>query len=404
MRPLAALALLLAGQPSISIAQPDPGSYPTIEVAPPMPFLDEPQRPPTRDPRVTTATYYASAYGVTEEEARRRARLQREVVPEISRIRPLIEREQAGNYADIWIEHRPEWRVVVAFARDPEATLLRYTRNPLFVARQVEHSLAELNQAADDAFAQLRRLGIPAAGGVEVMENRVSIGVDVEQDELDALIRDGRLRVSPLVRLTGPPALGAEAVSPEAQRFMRVFPRARFRTGMETQELNVGTIVLRDGCLRLDRPGDDDPFAFFGAESGLKLDEAGMLTIYRRDGQALEGHVGEQLVLGGGAGAEINDSAVLAPIHVACGPGPVAYVGNPHSYARFRERYSSWEVDQRAEREGIGREEARRQLRACWADQDAYWTRVRREGPSAQAGPQPPSCDTPVVPPPPARR
>ena len=78
----------------------------------------------------------------------------------------------------------------------------------------------------------------------------------------------------------------------------------RQRTGAETSELNVGTIVLRNGCLRLDRPGDDDPLAFFGAESALKVDEAGQLVVHAREG-GQAGRIGHRLDRGLVAGEEV---------------------------------------------------------------------------------------------------
>ena len=273
-----AALLLLAAAPAALFAQAEPGSYPTIESAPPADFGAAPPAPDQRPGG--ERSWYAQTYGVSEEEAQRRLRLQQQIADEVGRIRPRLEAEQSGNYADIWMEHTPEFRMVVAFAREPEATLRRYTNNPLFQAKRVDHSLAELERGAEQASAQLRRLGIPAGGGVEVTENRVRIEVAVDQSEADALLASGRVRVAPFVRLVGHDALDpVEPVSEAARRFVRILPLARHRTGAETSELNVGTIVLRDGCFRLDVPGEEDPLASFGAETGAKLDAAGALVL-----------------------------------------------------------------------------------------------------------------------------
>lgn len=325
MRPLPILILpLLACASAPSIAQPEPDSWPTFETAPPPDFGEG---PPARDVRPAGETgWYAETYGVSLAEADRRARLQHEIANEIGRIRERLEREQAGNHADMWLEHAPEYRLVVAFVRDPEATLRRYTTHPLFTARQVEHPLVELERARDEAFVQFRRLGVPAGGGVDVRANRVAVEVALAQDEVDALVRDGRVRVSPSVRLEGHrPLEGEGAVSAEARRFVRLFPQARHRTDAETQELNLGTIVLRDGCLRLDRPGADDPVAFFGAESAIRIDPTGHPVLYQREPGAAAGvRAGARMVLGGGAGRPIEDPELLAPIRAAGCAGPVA--------------------------------------------------------------------------------
>ena len=402
-----AFFLLLAAAPAALLAQPNPGTYPSVETAPPAGFGEAPPAPDGR-PR-SQSGWYASAYGVSDEEAQRRMRLQHEVAAKIGPIRRRLEAEQAGNYADIWIEHVPEWRVVVAFVRDPEATLARYTADPLFVARRVRYSLAELQRGADDAFAQLRRLGIPAEGGIYVSDNEVRISVGRDRSEADALVRSGRVRVAPFVRILGADALDPpEPVSADAQRFVRILPLARHRTGSETAELNVGTIVLRDGCFRLDRAGGDDPLVQFGAETGVRLDGEGVLTLYQRGAGGHEGdpaRVGERMVLGGGAGREIADPDLLAPIHGACGAGRVVTVGNPRSYAAFRRRHSAWRVDRLAERHGIGRDEAWRRLTACWSAEDARADAIRRGPPLDQEGtpppPEAPPCEDPPPPPPP---
>jgi hypothetical protein len=404
---LLALFLLIAASPAAPAAQSDPGSYPTIESAPPADYGAAPPLPDQR-PR-DERSWYAQSYGVSEAEAQRRLRLQQQIADEIGRIRPRLEAEQRGNYADLWMEHSPEFRMVVAFVREPEATLRRYTANPLFVARRVEHSLAELERGAAEASAQLRRIGVPAGGGAEVIENRVRIEVAIDQSEADALVASRRVRLAPFVRLVGHDSLDpAEPVSADARRFVRVLPLARHRTGAETSELNVGTIVLRDGCFRLDQPGEDDPLASFGAETGAKLDSSGAPILYQRGRGGYEGdpaRVGERMVLGGGAGREIDDPAVLAPVHAACGPGKVVHVGNPRSYAAFRSRHSGWRVDDIARRRGIGRDAAWRELTACWAREDEAWDRIRR-GPVRAAGAEPtmPPCEhvPPPPPPPPA--
>lgn len=392
--PLASLSLLLCCAPAAG-SSPE-GEYPTIESAPPIDF--DSSLPPPDDRPSGDNEWYARDQGISLEEAERRMRLRRQVGPEMDELRRRLAAEQPDNFADAWIEHSPEWRIVFAFKRDPEATLRRYTSNPVFVARQVRFSSAELEAARADMFRQLERAGIPAGGGTYVMRNRVEIDLAIEQAELDRLVAEGRIRPSPMVRLKTPDMLEpGEPVAPEAERFVRIFPRQRFRTGAETSELNVGTIVLRDGCLRLDGPGASDPVAYFGAETGLKLDRHGMLTLYNRGGGDRAAHVGERMVLGGGAGRAIADPAILAPIHAACGAGPVAYVGNPSSYAQFRMQHVAWKIDALAARERIGREEAFARMRACWAREDEAEQRARLTGESPRGLPSPP-CD--IAPPP----
>jgi hypothetical protein len=383
MRAFLPIPLLALG--CSAAAQPVADSWPSIETAPPMYGT---LGPPPRDDRPQgEASWYARSYGVSVAEGQRRMRLQEELADEIGSLRQRLAAEMPDNFADVWIEHVPEWRVVFAFKRDGEAILRQHTNNPNFTAREVRYSLAELEAARADITAQLQAAGIGAGIGTDVADNVVGVDLNIDRAELDALIAAGRLRPSPLVRLSAPAPFAGEAMTPEAARLVRFFPQARQRTGMETSELNVGTIVLRNGCLRLDRPGDDDPLAFFGAESALKVDEAGHLAVYRRDGD-LAGRIGEPLVLGGGAGRPVTNEPALEPLRAACGDGPAVWVGNPHSHWQFRLRWSGWQVDQLAERERISRDEAFARMRACWLRQDEAAERARLRGePPRHLGP-----------------
>ncbi|HEY0116812.1 MAG TPA: hypothetical protein VGB54_13945 [Allosphingosinicella sp.] len=379
------------------------GRYPTIETAPPYPA--EAEVPPAPADREGGRGWYATTYGVSDAEAQRRVLLQRDMADEIGALDRRLRRSEGATYGGLWIEHRPDWRVVVAFTRSPEATLRRYTRNPVFAGRQVRWSKAELERAMREANAQIGPLGIPYHGGTYLMENEARVELGTEQSEVERLLASGRLRLPPAVRLVGlPPLEPRDPLAPEAAAMVRIFPQLPHRTTIETQELNTGWVVLREGCLRLDRPGtDEDPLAYFGRESGLKLSPAGRLAIYNRASPDHAAQIGERMVLGGGAGREIVDEAVLAPIRAACGAGPVVYVGNPHSYTAFKLRHSAWRVNDLARREGVSRDEALRRYRACLAGEAEAAERYRRTGIADMV----PPCDAqppPPPPPPPPRR
>jgi hypothetical protein len=169
--------------------------------------------------------------------------------------------------------------------------------------------------------------------------NDVDITMLIEQPEVDKLLASGKLRLHPAVNVTGPKPLPFPAVSPEAARMVKIFPQRKLRTLGGTRELGYGTIVLRDGCLRFDRPGDDDPFVLFTAESGLGVDEKGRLAFINRQTGKPRVLVGEPLTLSGGAGGNITDPEIVRPINAACGPGKVAYSGFFQSRAEFEGRY-----------------------------------------------------------------
>jgi hypothetical protein len=289
-----------------------------------------------RDDRID---HYAREHGISLEEAGRRLRLMNEVHAELPRLQQLFERHEKGNYANLWMEHTPTFRVVVAFKKDAEATLRRYTSNPAFVARQVRYSMEELEAARSDAEAQLSKIGAPMGmSDADEVGNEVDIVMLIEQPEVDKLLASGKLRLHPAVKVTGPKPLPYPAVSDEAARMVKIFPQRKYRTIGGTRELGYGTIVLRDGCLRFDRPGDDDPFVLFTAEVELGVDEKGRLAFINRETGKARVLVGEPLALSGGAGGNVTDPEIVGPINAACGPGKVAYSGFFESRAAFEGR------------------------------------------------------------------
>jgi hypothetical protein len=280
--------------------------------------------------------HYARQYGISHAEASRRLQLMNQMHSELPRLQEQLARNERGNYANLWIEHEPAFRVVVAFKRDAEATLRRYTGNPVFVARQVRYSMEELEAARSDAEAQLRRIGAPMGmSDSDEVGNDVDITLRIEQPEVDKLLASGKLRLHPAVNLTGPKPLPFPPVSAEAAKLVKMFPQLKHRTLGGTRELGYGTIVLRDGCLRFDRPGDDDPFVLFTAEAGLGMDEKGRLAFINRETGKPRALVGEPLALSGGAGGNVTDPEITGPITAACGPGKVAYSGFFESRAAF---------------------------------------------------------------------
>jgi hypothetical protein len=287
----------------------------------------------------TRFDHYSRRYGVTPQEAERRLHVMNALHAELPALQEKLERHERGNFANLWIEHEPALRVVVAFKRNAEATLRRYTSNPNFVARQVRYSMEELDAARADAERQLQRLGVPLGmSDSDEVGNDVDIVTRLEQPEVDRLLASGRLRLHPAVNVTGPKAIERSALSPEAARLVRIFPQDPNRSLGGTRELRYGTIILRDGCLRFDGAGDNESIIYFSAETGLKVDEVGRLAFTNRATGETRARVGEPLAMSGGAGRKITDPKITAPINAVCGAGSVVYGGWFESRAAFEGR------------------------------------------------------------------
>ena len=65
------------------------------------------------------ARMYAKDYGVPLEEAVRRLRLQNA----LPRLEPELRKKEADTFAGLWIQHEPDFRLVVLFTRDGEKTI-----------------------------------------------------------------------------------------------------------------------------------------------------------------------------------------------------------------------------------------------------------------------------------------
>lgn len=132
--------------------------------------------------------------------------------------------------------------------------------------------------------------------------------------------------------------LVASEVSRAAAPAVRLWNASKTRTGMQLEALESGRIVMRDGCLWMQRPGEPDRIAWLHAETGLDRDSEGYLVLVRRETGEPVARVGEDMVWAG-------PNAVNAPawrvrdIQQACGKGELYGVGNPESAERFRTRY-----------------------------------------------------------------
>lgn len=339
-----------------------------------------------RGPGADSASY-ALSEGVSLAEAQRRMSLQGRA--DIGQLAQTLKARQAATFAGLWIQHRPDYRVVVAFTRDPEATLRKYTKDPLFEARLAEVSEVELERIRLRAFDVLGRAGLGFGGGTDVRENVVRIDLLNDLAEVERALAAKGLALPERVKLVPPPPLPpADAPAPTGGP-VKIFPKATQRTGMQTQELRIGRLVLEDGCIRLESAdGPPHPVAFFAHEMALDLSRPGEVRVKDlRSGESFR--VGERLAMSGGAGNPVTKEPQLAEIARQCGAGPVAWVSTPRSYAAFREQMVTGHAQQRAEVKGISFAAAVAELRAEWGREDALaeLDRVlRAEAPERYAG------------------
>ncbi len=121
------------------------------------------------------AQWYADQYGVSLEEAINRLMLQ----VEIGELGTELESKEADTLAGIWIQHEPDYRVVVAFTRDGEATISKYVQDgplaEIIEVRTAQATLRDLQKAQKDAGKLVQGLGFNIASGIDIFENRVEL-------------------------------------------------------------------------------------------------------------------------------------------------------------------------------------------------------------------------------------
>lgn len=160
------------------------------------------------DPLRYDAAMYASHYGITVNEGLRRLELQ-EV---IGKMDGELSSNEAETFAGLWIEHEPEFCVLVLFTEKGEETIQSYVPeeiSDIVQVRSAEKSLRELEIIQAEASSAIENSGIPVESEIDVYNNRVKVFV-VDRPQLDSALRDGRLNLSEKVDIISVESLSVD--------------------------------------------------------------------------------------------------------------------------------------------------------------------------------------------------
>lgn len=143
--------------------------------------------------------FYAEDYGVSEEQAIRRARLQNCFADELAKLERELKAQEHDSFAGLWIEHEPEYRFVVLFTQHGQQTIRPYTKGepyaPLVEVRSgAEATFAELRAAERKAARIVDKLGLRADSSFDVLKNRAELYV-ANREEFKAELREAGMRL-----------------------------------------------------------------------------------------------------------------------------------------------------------------------------------------------------------------
>ena len=342
----ALLASALAAPALAQPAPPPPPREPTLAEA--CPNLTAKERAGIENYRGKFAenALYARAYCVPVAEAERRMEIQnrgaigpriepgpRPAPPEndIGTVNAALQEKEAATFAGIWIQHQPDYRVVVAFTRNAAATLAKYTKDPLFKPLdRPGPTLRELRATQDRLMKLFSERGYRWSGaGAREDQGVVEITLAQEAAPIRAAAARGEFELPSWVRLVEPRPLPFPAPPPAraGDTRVRAFPQFAHRTDMYPRTL-VGvpdvpaTLRLVDGCLVLDLGGETRT-ALWQASDALDLSDPSRVTVLDRlSGRRVA--AGEDIVL---EGLQPNEEQVPKDIAGAEGcPGPYRVV------------------------------------------------------------------------------
>jgi hypothetical protein len=266
------------------------------------------------------ANEYARQFEVSQGEAIQRLRYQ-EVIGGLSAV---LEENEADTFGGLWIQHEPDYRIVIRFTRDGRETIRPYIEGEpyahLIDVRGADYTLVELTTMGDQISRELEKLDFGMAVSLSVQNNRVEVPVtdrawfESELRKAGAVLPEG---VELVVVQGGSTARNKDLLlTPPVPgiAFPRQKPVEGFRTSMLAQL--IGTLQLEGECLYVDSlQGGERVLPIWPPEFTLRLEGEQLLVI---DGQGqVAARVGEEVYMGGGH-VPVTDEWVLQQIPSAC--------------------------------------------------------------------------------------
>ncbi|MBE9524594.1 MAG: hypothetical protein IMY76_05810 [Chloroflexi bacterium] len=273
------------------------------------------------------AQLYAEQMGVSLEEAMKRLNMQNE--DDISDLADQLQVNEADSFAGLWIQHEPEYRVVVAFTHDGEEIIQKYVAAgsklaSLIEVQQAQYTYQQLQDDQQVVISILSEMRLPAAISVMVMDNRVELDItdraafDTALAEANATLPESVAVIASYEPVGEKPPFD---ITPVPNVFM---PQLKQRDAIFLEALLSGELVVEDGCLRIRNNDTDESRLIIWQADYFLTDNEGTLEILNETG-AVVAQVGEMVYMGGGE-VPIDASVLREPIPEQC-RGPYWLMG-----------------------------------------------------------------------------
>jgi len=208
-----------------------------------------------------------------------------------------LERKEMGTFAGLWIEHEPEFRVVIAFTENGEETIKKYVEEDSPLADEIElrtfeATHEELKAAQREAGQLLDELGLFVSSAINIKENQAEVYVTDNRlfyktlQEADAQLPDHVVAIivyEPLYEIPFD-------INPDPSV---CFPQLKMRSGAFMEALLTGELVLEDCYLRI-----DGTLIIWQPDYFVNNND-GTIEILDRNGEVVA-RVGEEVCMGGG--------------------------------------------------------------------------------------------------------
>jgi len=300
--------MVLPAAVSCGSPRPDPGTTPAEEIAGgnqpeaasepgklTREKLNELHEKYKDDPIMFDAAVYAEAHGVTVEEGRRRLELQNN--GGIGELETELSNKEAETFAGLWLEHTPEFKVVIVFTENGEETIKKYVKEDsplagLIELRTFDVSYEELKAAQKETMELLNSLGLFSDSSINIKENQVEVYVTDSELFYDTLREAGKKLPKHVVAIIiyEPLDEAPPGINPDPSVH---FPQLKTRSGSFMEVRKVGALALEDGYLRVGGS------LIIWQPDYFVHNNNGTIEVLDRDGVVV-GRVGEEIVMGGG--------------------------------------------------------------------------------------------------------